>query len=155
MQALYPYFLTLHLLCAIVFLGFIFCDVVLLSQLKKSLGEAKASEVLAPVMRRGVKIMPLCVLLLVLSGGAMMSRWLNSTDGFWGSALQNLLMIKIILALCIVGFVLNALSFKLILNQLTHKASPLNPKHKEVRSGLNSLKRLYLQPCRQALLCAR
>lgn len=37
MQTLYPFFLTTHLLCAIVFLGFIFTDVVLLSILRLTL----------------------------------------------------------------------------------------------------------------------
>lgn len=116
MQAFYPYFLIVHLVCAIIFLGFIFTDVVLLRQMRKSFG-LKANEFLAPVMKLGVKIMPACVLLLVLSGGAMMSNWLNSKDGFWGSALQNLLMIKILLACVIVALVINALSCKILKKQ--------------------------------------
>lgn len=127
MQALYPYFLILHLLCAIIFLGFIFTDVVLLSRLKKVFGEQKANEILAPIMKTGVKIMPLCVLLLILSGGAMMTRWLGFEKGFFDTPLQTLLSIKIILAFIIVCLVLNALCFKLILKKVnplgayTHK----------------------------------
>lgn len=123
MQTLYPYFLTLHLLCAIIFLGFIFVDVVLLSMIKREFGE----NVLQTMMRRGVKIMPICVLLLVITGGAMMSFYLNFEVGFWQSNLQKLLITKIALALVIVGFVLNALFFRLVLKkpnplgQLTHK----------------------------------
>lgn len=55
MQTLYPFFLTTHLLCAIVFLGFIFTDVVLLSILRRTLGD----NALQNVMKRGTKIMPL------------------------------------------------------------------------------------------------
>lgn len=127
MQTVYPYFLTAHLLCAIVFLGFIFTDVVLLSILKRKFGEDSLQE----MMRRGTKIMPLCVFLLVLTGGAMMTQYLDfrsGLEGFFGTPLQAFLSIKIILALIIVGFVLNALSFKLIikrenpLGKFTHKA---------------------------------
>lgn len=116
MQVMYPYFLTLHLLCAIVFIGFVFTDVFLLSVLKRSLGE-KADELFAPMMKRAIKIVPLCLLLLVLSGGAMMSTYLNSELGFFNTPLQKLLMIKILLALLIVFLVLNALVFRLILKR--------------------------------------
>lgn len=124
MQLMYPYFLTIHLICAIIFLGFIFTDVFLLTALKKSLGE-KADELLSPVMKRGVKIMPICVLLLVISGGAMMSSYLNSELGFFNTNLQKLLMIKIILALIIVLFIINALVFKLMLK----RANPIKSTH--------------------------
>ena len=116
MQTLYPYFLTIHLLCAIVFLGFIFCDVVLLSMLKRTLGE----NALQVMMRRGTKIMPICVLLLVLTGGAMMTQYLDfgsGLAGLFGTPLQALLSIKIILALIIVGFVINALAHRLVLKK--------------------------------------
>ncbi len=124
MQAMYPYFLTLHLLCAIVFVGFIFADVFLFSVLKRSLGQ-KADELIAPMMNRAIKIIPVALLLLVLSGGAMMSTYLNSELGFFNTPLQKLLMIKIMLALLIVLLVINALIFKLVLKRenpikLTH-----------------------------------
>ncbi|TQR34542.1 copper resistance protein CopD [Campylobacter sp. MIT 99-7217] len=116
MQAIYPYFLTIHLICAIIFLGFIFTDVVLLSRVKKVLGEELGQKLIQVVTQRGVKIMPLCVLLLVLSGGAMISRYI-SFESFWDSPLQKLLMIKLCLALLIVILVLNALFHKLILKK--------------------------------------
>lgn len=58
MEAIYPYMLTLHLLCAIIFLGFIFTDVVLLSPLKKALGDELADKIFGIISKRGVKIMP-------------------------------------------------------------------------------------------------
>ena len=83
MEAIYPYMLTLHLLCAIIFLGFIFTDVVLLSPLKKALGDELADKIFSIVSKRGVKVMPLCLLLLLLSGGAMISRYVGTTQGFF------------------------------------------------------------------------
>lgn len=115
MDALYPYFLCLHLICAIIFLGFIFADVFLLKPTQKALG-IEGAKFMQKMMQRGIKIMPICVLLLVLSGGAMISRYI-SVESFWDSTLQKLLMIKVILALLIVCLVLNALCFKLILKR--------------------------------------
>lgn len=112
MEALYPYFLTIHLLCAIIFLGYIFTDVILLSPLRKLLGDSVADKVFGIVSKRGVKIMPLCVLLLVLSGGAMISHCVGSEKGFFDTTLQKLLMIKVALALCIVVIVIISLSCK-------------------------------------------
>ena len=114
MEALYPYFLTIHLLCAIIFLGYIFTDVILLSPLRKLLGDSVADKVFGIVSKRGVKIMPLCVLLLVLSGGAMISHYVGSEKGFFDTTLQKLLMIKVALALCIVVMVIISLSCKFL-----------------------------------------
>lgn len=113
MQEIYPYFLIVHLICAIIFLGFIFTDVVLLSILRKNLGE----EALMPMMKRGVKIMPFCLLLLVITGGAMVSSYINFNIGFFESNLQKFLTIKVILVLAIVALVINSFFFKLVLKK--------------------------------------
>lgn len=114
MESLYPVFLVIHTLCAIIFLGFIFCDVVLLTPIRKVLGDKIADRVWEVILKRGTKIMPLCVLLLVISGGAMMTRWIGVEKGFFDTSLQTLLSIKIILALLIVAMVVVSLSFKFI-----------------------------------------
>lgn len=127
MAALYPYFLTIHLICAIIFLGYIFTDVVLLTPLRKALGDAIADKVFNTIMKRGVKIMPLCVLLLVISGGGMISQYIGSEKGVFDSTLQILLMIKIFFALCIVAMVIVSLSCKFlkVKNPLANVIHPL------------------------------
>lgn len=112
MQSIYPFLLSIHLICAVIFVGFLFTDVALLSILKRELGE----KALETMMRRGRKIMPICVLLLLITGGAMMSKYLT-LDSFFDNNLQKLLLIKIILALCIVALVINALTHKIILKK--------------------------------------
>ena len=102
MDILYPYFLTLHLICAIIFLGYIFTDVVLLTPIRKCVGDEIADRVFGVISKRGVKIMPLCLALLVLTGGAMISRYIGSVQGYLQTPLQILLIIKMILALSIV-----------------------------------------------------
>lgn len=114
MDILYPYFLTLHLLCAIIFLGYIFTDVVLLSPIRKLIGDEIADKVFGVISRRGVKIMPICLLLLVLSGGAMISRYVGSLQGFFDTSLQRILMVKVAFALCIVIMAITSLSCKFL-----------------------------------------
>lgn len=127
MEAMYPYFLVVHILCAIIFLGYIFSDVVLLTPIRKAVGDEVADKVFSVISKRGTKIMPICVLLLVLSGGAMMSRWLNFDMGFFNTKLQILLSIKIILALAIVAMVVTSLSFKFIIKKRNPLAKIIHP----------------------------
>ncbi len=98
--------LTLHLICAIIFLGFIFTDVVLFSQVRKFLGDKVADEVFKVILKRGTKIMPLCLIMLILTGGAMISRYIGSEIGFFTTIMQKLLVLKILFALLIVMMVI-------------------------------------------------
>ena len=52
MEALYPYFLLVHLVCAIIFLGFIFTDVVLLTPIRKVLGDEFANKMFSIICKR-------------------------------------------------------------------------------------------------------
>lgn len=119
MDALYPLFLTIHLICAIIFVGFLFCDIVLLSPVRKVLGDEFADKMWRVILGRGEKIMPICVLMLVLTGGAMMTRWISPNLGFFGTNLQTLLSIKILLALVIVAMVVISITL--------HKLGRKNP----------------------------
>jgi len=121
MEALYPYFLTLHLLCAIIFIGYLFCDVVLLSPLKKAFESQISNKIFNIILQRGIKIMPLCLLLLILSGGAMISRWVGAEKGFFDSTLQQLLMLKVALVLVIACLVVFSLFYRFVLK----RANPL------------------------------
>ncbi|EOH3035015.1 hypothetical protein ACL03C_001743 [Campylobacter jejuni] len=67
MEEFYPYTLTIHLLCAILFIGYLFVDVFVLGVVKKKNPNFDKSLFSAT----GVKIMPFVVLLLFLSGGAL------------------------------------------------------------------------------------
>lgn len=110
MDALYPYFLLIHIICAIIFLGFIFSDVVLLSPIKKRLGEEVANKVFSIIGTRARKIMPLCLIALMITGGAMISRYINSEVGYFDTTLQQMLVIKAILAFTIFFAVLVSLT---------------------------------------------
>ena len=73
-----------------------------------------------------VKIMPICVLLLVLTGGMMMSNWVGSkAGGYFETNLQIAFMIKFCLAMVIVAAVIVNLSCKFIFK----RPSPLGNIH--------------------------
>ena len=102
MEALYPYAHIVHLLLAIAFLGYVFSDVVVLSVLKKSLDKESEQKVHKLLSKRSFKIFPLTLLVLVLSGGMMLSRYINSEVGAFNTPLQQLLMVKLALVSIIV-----------------------------------------------------
>ena len=127
MDMLYPYFLTIHLICAIIFLGFIFVDVVLLTPIRKILGDEFANQMWSVISKRGGKIMPFCLLVLVLSGGAMISRYIGSEIGYWNTTLQQLLVLKAFLALLIFFPVLVSLTFHYLLKKSNPLAKIIHP----------------------------
>ena len=113
----YSIALIIHLLCAIIFIGFVFADVVVLPAMKKVLNEQEHQNVMAAISNRARKIFPISVLILILSGGFMFSKYINSDAGVFSSPLQVLLMIKFVLAILIVCGIIYSLSRKLVKKQ--------------------------------------
>lgn len=109
MEEFYPYTLIIHLLCAILFIGYLFVDVFILNAIKKKNPHFDTS--LFGTM--GVKIMPFVVLLLFLSGGAL--------AGFHFKSLNLLFAAKIILAFGILSLVI----FSLFCHFILKKKNPL------------------------------
>lgn len=98
MSAIYEYVKIVHLFCSIIFLGYVFFDVVIFARLKGVLGEDFA-RIKQAITSKAIKIMPICLLLLVLTGGMMMSTWVGSkAGGYFETSLQQIFMIKVILA---------------------------------------------------------
>lgn len=119
MDAIYPFANIVHLVLAIMFLGYVFSDVVLISSLKEKVSKETNKEINQTLGAKSFKIFPLSLLVIVLTGGMMMSRYINSNAGVFETSLQKLLMLKITLALIIVlGVVYN------LYTKLTNK-----PKH--------------------------
>ena len=126
MQAIYPYAQLIHLICAIIFVGFLFFDVIIFSRAKKKLPAEIAQKAQQAITSVAIKIMPLCVLILILTGGMMMSSWVGSkVGGYFESNLQIVFMIKVILALLIFAAVATNLTCKFILK----RPSPLGNIH--------------------------
>ncbi|EAI0690273.1 hypothetical protein A0X14_02495 [Campylobacter coli] len=115
MTQAYPYILTIHLICAIFFIGYLFVDVFILSAIKRKNPNFDKNL----FSSAGVKIMPFIVLLLFLSGGAMITFHLNP--------LNLIFLIKLVLAFSILSLVVFSLFFHFVLkrkNPLTRSIHP-------------------------------
>ncbi len=115
MTQAYPYILTIHLICAIFFIGYLFVDVFILSAIKRKNPNFDKNL----FSSAGVKIMPFIILLLFLSGGAMITFHLNP--------LNLIFLIKLVLAFSILSLVVFSLFFHFVLkrkNPLTRFIHP-------------------------------
>jgi hypothetical protein len=84
------------------FLGYVFTDLAVISALKNKFDKENQQKINQSLGKRSFKIFPLTLLFLVLTGGMMMSRYINSTVGFAQTDLQKILLFKIVLVLIIV-----------------------------------------------------
>ena len=112
MEAIYPYANIIHLVLAIIFLGYVFTDLAVISALKNKFSKETDKEITQALGKRSFKIFPLTLLLLVLTGGMMMSQYINAEAGVFETPLQQLLMFKIALASVIALGVLSNLFVK-------------------------------------------
>jgi hypothetical protein len=101
MEAIYPYAHIIHLALAVIFIGYVFTDVVMISALKNKFGKETDTKITQTLGAKSFKIFPLALLVIVLTGGMMMSKYINSSVGFFETPLQQLLVVKITLALII------------------------------------------------------
>ena len=113
MEAVYPYAHIIHLILAIMFLGYVFSDLAVISTLKGKFSKETQQEINQTLGKRSFKIFPLTLLFLILTGGMMMSRYINSDAGFFETDLQKILIFKIALVLVIAAGVLSNLYVKL------------------------------------------
>ena len=113
----YSLALIIHLLCAIIFIGFIFADVIVFPVVKKNLGQKFYDDMIEAIVGRGLKIYPPVVILLVLSGGYMLTSYVNSTLGYFNTNLQILLLLKVFCVLLIVLGVIYTIFCKLTKRQ--------------------------------------
>ncbi|WP_419765874.1 MAG: hypothetical protein ACNI28_04435 [Arcobacter sp.] len=103
----------IHLLCAIIFIGFIFADVVIFPVIKNKLGEETYTNTINAIVSRGLKIYPPIVLILIASGGYMFTRYINRELGVFNTSLQWILLLKLLLVLLIVLGVIYTMYCKL------------------------------------------
>ena len=103
----------IHLLCAIIFIGFVFADLFVLPAMKKVLNEYEYQKVIGAISSRARMIFPLSLLTLLLSGGYMIAKYINSELGVFNSNLQLLLILKVFLAVLIASGVVYSLVNKI------------------------------------------
>ncbi len=108
MAAWYPWILLLHLACAIIFVGAVTFEVLVIESLKKHFDIITMQSIEQAVMARVRRFMPVVVVLLFLSGFAVFDL---RCDGFQcvGSRFGNWLVLKIVLAFGVLGVFANAM----------------------------------------------
>ena len=109
----YTLVLIIHLLCAIIFIGFIFADIFIFPAVKNKFGVETYTNMMSAIISRGIKIYPLIVLILISTGGYMFTKYINSEAGFFNTPFQILLLIKVFLVLLIILGVIYTMFCKL------------------------------------------
>ena len=108
MTAWYPWIQLLHLACAIVFVGAVTFEVVVLESLHRHFDSATMARVELAVMARVRRFMPIVVVLLYVCGIILFDV---RCDGFScvGTRFGNLLLLKVLLAFGVLGIFVNAM----------------------------------------------
>ncbi|KAB7885434.1 hypothetical protein [Poseidonibacter ostreae] len=109
----YTLILIIHLLSAIIFIGFIFADVIVFPAVKNKLGVEFHTKMIEAIVGRGLKIYPPIVVLLMGTGGYMFSKYVNSELGYFETPMQILLWIKFAFVVLIVLGVIYTMYCKL------------------------------------------
>src|SRR5574337_811435 len=107
MAAWYPWIELLHLACAIVFVGAVTFEVLVLEGLHRQFDVVTMQRIEQTVMARVRRFMPVVVVLLFLSGFVIFDV---NCDGFQcvGSRFGNWLVLKVVLAFGVLGVFISA-----------------------------------------------
>jgi hypothetical protein len=108
MAAWYSWIVLLHLACAIVFVGAVAFEVIVVESLHKRFDIVTMQRIEQAVMARVRNYMPVVVILLFVSGGMLFDI---RCDGFAcvGSRFGNWLLLKVLLAFGVLGVFVNAM----------------------------------------------
>lgn len=106
----YPILLTLHLFAALIFIGTVFFEVLILESVRRHLSPALMREVERGIGRRARRLMPWVLLVLFGAGlGMVWTRYLPSLADPLASSFGTLLSLKILLALSVLGHFFTAM----------------------------------------------
>ncbi|HEY8585630.1 MAG TPA: hypothetical protein VIL60_02765 [Rhodanobacter sp.] len=108
MAAWYPWIVLLHLACAIVFVGAVAFEVIVLESLHKHFDGATVQRIEQAVMARVRRYMPVVVILLFLSGFMLFDIRCDGLSCV-GSRFGNWLLLKVVLAFGVLGVFVNAM----------------------------------------------
>ncbi|MGB6156577.1 MAG: hypothetical protein WBF60_11820, partial [Castellaniella sp.] len=101
---------TLHLFAAIMFVGTVFFEVLILEGIRKPLGHEAMRNVEIAIGRRARRIMPFVMIVLFGAGLAMAWQFREALAQPFGSHFATLLWIKIILAFSVLGHFIFAIT---------------------------------------------
>lgn len=105
----YGLFVTIHLICAIIFVGAVFFEVLVIEPLEKKLPPGLGAHLAEAIPAHVRKFMPVIVALLFLTGGAMYWIHYSTHPDFFSSRFGILLTIKMTLAFAVLGVFVTAI----------------------------------------------
>jgi hypothetical protein len=105
----YPILLTVHLFCALIFIGTVFFEVLILENVRKHVPEAAMRAVEAAIGQRARTLMPWVILLLFSAGIGMAWQHRVQLVHPFDNAFGTLLTIKIVIATSVFGHFLTAM----------------------------------------------
>lgn len=110
----YTFANIIHLILAIIFLGYIFVDLFLLPRLKMNYSQNEFEKIKSLIGTFASKIMPKALLVIIVTGIYMLTTYINQNSGFLDTNMQKLLVIKAFLGISIGFLVLYSITYKKI-----------------------------------------
>ena len=104
---MYPFSLIVHLVCAIIFIGYVFFDVCIYPFAKKTVNPQTLEAVKKAYTKGSAVVFGTAFLLLLISGTYMAKDYFGGELGWWQSNFQKILLLKIfvLLIMCFVTFI--------------------------------------------------
>lgn len=109
----YPLLLTLHLFGALIFVGAVFFEILILDGARKHVSRAAMRAVEVAVMRRARQLMPWVLLVLYGAGVGMAWSYRTALEHPFESSFALMLTLKIVLALSVLGHFVRAITWSL------------------------------------------
>lgn len=109
MASFYGLFVTIHLLCALTFVGAVFFEVLVIEPVERGLPDETGRQLADAIPRRVRGFMPVVVALLYLSGGAMFWIHFSSRPDFFHTKFGLLLSAKVALTFIVLGVFVSAM----------------------------------------------
>lgn len=106
----YPVLVTIHLFAAIMFVGTVFFEVLILEGIRKPLGRDTMRQVEIEIGRRARRLMPYVIAILFAAGLAMAWRYRDQLAHPFDSSFATQLTIKIILAFSVLAHFITAMT---------------------------------------------
>jgi hypothetical protein len=107
----YPILLILHLCGALIFIGVVFFEVVLLSRVRKRVPPDSMRAVELAIAEQARMLMPWVLLVLYSAGVGLAWRYRGALSHPFASVFSTLLTIKIVLALSVLGHFIRAITW--------------------------------------------
>lgn len=104
---MYLFSLIIHLVCAIIFIGYVFFDVCIYPFAKKAVNPQTLEAVKKAYTKGSAVVFGTAFLLLLISGTYMAKDYFGGELGWWQSNFQKILLLKIfvLLIMCFVTFI--------------------------------------------------